>query len=44
MGNLTDQEKFSGEAWQLQLTAGIYDYLPQTAKMAPKAEAKVIAD
>jgi hypothetical protein len=44
MGNLTDQEKFSGEAWQLQLTAGIYDYLPQTAKMAPKAEAKVIAE
>jgi uncharacterized membrane protein YagU involved in acid resistance len=44
MGSLTDNEKFSGEAWQLQLTAGIYDYLPQTAKMAPKAEAKVIAE
>lgn len=44
MGNLTDEEKFSGEAWQLQLTAGIYDYLPRTAKMAPKAEAKVVAE
>lgn len=44
MGKLSDEEKFSGEAWQLQLTAGIYDYLPQTAKMAPKAEAKVIAE
>lgn len=44
MGKLTDAEKFSGEAWQLQLTAGIYDYLPKTAKMAPRAEAKVLAE
>lgn len=44
MGNLTDEEKFSGEAWQLQLTAGIYDYLPLTAKEAPKAPQKVIAE
>lgn len=44
MGNLTDAEKFSGEAWQLQLTAGIYDYLPLTAKMAPRAPQKVLAE
>ena len=44
MGNLTDDEKFSGEAWQLQLTAGIYDYLPVTAKMAPRAPQKVLAE
>lgn len=40
MGKLTDEEKFSGVAWDLQLTAGIYDYLPKTAKEAPKAPKK----
>jgi len=44
MGNLTDEEKFGGEAWQLQLTAGIYDYLPATAKMAPRAPQTVLAE
>ncbi len=44
MGSLTDGEKLSGEAWQLQLTAGIYDYLPLTAKMAPRAPQKVLAE
>ena len=34
-GPVTDAEKFSGEAWRLQQGAGIYDYLPNTAKEAP---------
>jgi len=37
MGKLTDAEKFSGKAWQLQQTASIYDYLPRSAETAPKA-------
>ncbi len=36
LGALTDEEKFSGAAWDLQQTAGIYDYLPKAAKTAPK--------
>ncbi len=36
LGPLTDQEKFTGAAWDLQRTAGIYDYLPQTAKENPR--------
>lgn len=36
MGPLTDREKFSGAAWDLQRTAGIFDYLPNTAKENPK--------
>lgn len=35
MGPLTDEEKLSGEAWEKQQTAGIYDYLPTFAKRAP---------
>lgn len=37
LGPLTDEEKFSDRAWQLQQTAGIYDYLPNTAEMAPQS-------
>ncbi len=37
LGPLTDKEKFTGAAWDLQRTAGIYDYLPSTAVTAPKA-------
>jgi hypothetical protein len=44
MGTLTDQEKFSGAAWDLQQTAGIYDYLPIWAKTAPKTSAGVVAE
>lgn len=44
MGKLTDAEKFSGAAWDLQQTAGIYDYLPLTAKEAPKSPQKVLAE
>jgi hypothetical protein len=36
-GPVTDKEKFSGEAWRIQQTAGIYDYLPIYAKTAPKS-------
>lgn len=36
LGSLTDEQKFSGAAWDLQRTAGIYDYLPKTAKENPK--------
>ena len=43
LGPLTDEEKFSGAAWDLQQTAGIYDYLPITAKTAPKEPQKSLA-
>lgn len=36
MGPLTDQQKFTGAAWDLQRTAGIYDYLPKSAIENPK--------
>ena len=35
MGRLTDSEKFSGAAWELQQGGGIIDYLPLTVEMAP---------
>jgi uncharacterized membrane protein len=44
MGALTDSEKFTGAAWELQQTAGIYDYLPIAAKTAPKEARKVLAE
>lgn len=44
MGKLTDQEKLSGAAWDLQRTAGIYDYLPKTAKRAPTSPQTVLAE
>ncbi|KKQ95783.1 MAG: Membrane protein, 6-pyruvoyl-tetrahydropterin synthase-related domain protein [Candidatus Woesebacteria bacterium GW2011_GWA1_39_11b] len=44
LGPLTDEEKFSDAAWELQQTAGIYDYLPNTAKTAPKAPRGEIVD
>lgn len=44
MGQVTDEEKFSGAAWDLQQTAGIYDYLPKSAKEAPKGPQKTLAD
>ncbi len=36
MGPLTDREKFSAAAWDLQRTAGIFDYLPKAAIENPK--------
>jgi hypothetical protein len=44
MGPVTDEEKFSGEAWRIQQTAGIYDYLPTTAKTAPKSPRTTLVD
>jgi len=35
MGELTDEEKFSGAAWQLQQGAGVLDYLPVGVVKAP---------
>lgn len=40
LGKLTDEEKFTGAAWDLQQTAGIYDYLPLNAKRAPNSPKK----
>lgn len=36
MGPLTDEDKFSGVAWELQQAGGAWDYLPTTAKEAPR--------
>src|SRR5581483_9913751 len=33
--NISDQDKFSGESWQKQLTISIFDYLPIYAKLPP---------
>lgn len=44
MGPLTDQEKFSGAAWDLQQTAGILDYLPKSASENPKEGRKALAE
>ncbi|MFI5241329.1 MAG: hypothetical protein ACHQUA_02735, partial [Microgenomates group bacterium] len=44
MGPLTDEAKFSGAAWDLQRTAGIFDYLPVTAKENPKEPPKTLAE
>jgi len=43
-GPLTDVQKFSGLAWNNQITSGIYDYLPKTASTAPKSKAAEIID
>ncbi|HBP39687.1 MAG: hypothetical protein UR11_C0001G0447 [Candidatus Woesebacteria bacterium GW2011_GWC1_30_29] len=44
LGKLTDEEKLSGVAWDMQQTAGIYDYLPIWAETAPKEPQKVVAE
>lgn len=44
MGPVTDEEKFSGEAWRIQQTAGIYDYLPKTADIAPQEQRKEMVE
>ena len=43
-GPITDSQKFSGKAWNNQITSGIYDYLPKTASTAPKSAAKDVVD
>jgi hypothetical protein len=44
MGPLTDKEKFSGKAWDLQQTAGIFDYLPKGAVTAPKEPMRALSE
>jgi len=44
MGPLTDEDKFSEAAWELQQAGGIYDYLPKTAEMAPREPQKYLAE
>lgn len=44
MGPLTDQEKFRAAAWDLQRTAGIFDYLPKGAIENPKEGQSVLAE
>lgn len=43
-GPITDAQKFSGKAWTNQVTSGIYDYLPKTARIAPQGPAKEYVD
>ncbi len=43
-GPITDTQKFSGKAWNNQITSGIYDYLPKTASTAAKSKAADIID
>ena len=44
MGPLTDEEKFANAAWDLQRTAGIFDYLPKGARENPKGGQSVLAE
>ena len=43
-GPITDEQKFSGKAWINQVTSGIYDYLPKTARIAAQSAAKLFVD
>ena len=43
-GPITDAQKFSGKAWTNQVTGGIYDYLPKTAKKAATGPAPEFID
>jgi hypothetical protein len=43
-GPITDEQKFSGKAWTNQVTSGIYDYLPNTARIAAQGPAKDYID
>lgn len=43
-GPITDSQKFSGLNWERQVTSGIYDYLPNTARIAPRGPAKEFVD
>ncbi|HRT39936.1 MAG TPA: hypothetical protein P5299_01040 [Candidatus Woesebacteria bacterium] len=43
-GPITDEQKFSGQAWTNQITSGIYDYLPKTAGRAATAPANFPID
>lgn len=43
-GPITDDQKFSGLNWERQITSGIYDYLPITAKKAATGPASEFVD
>jgi len=43
-GPITDEQKFSGKAWINQVTSGIYDYLPKTARIAAQRAANPYID
>jgi hypothetical protein len=43
-GPITDEQKFSGKAWVNQVTSGIYDYLPTTARIAALGPARDFVD
>jgi hypothetical protein len=44
MGPLTDNEKFSGEAWRLQTQAGILDYLPDGVRIPPESKRESLVE
>ncbi len=41
---ITEQEKLSGRLWELQVTGGIFDYLPKTAPRPPGEAGFTIPD
>jgi hypothetical protein len=43
-GPITDEQKFTGKAWVNEVTSGIYDYLPKTARIAAQGPAKDYID
>lgn len=42
--NLTDEQKLSGDLWRLQVTAGIFDYLPKSAPRPPAGPPSAAAE
>ena len=42
--HVTEQEKLSGRLWELQVTGGIFDYLPKTAARPPGEAGFTIPD
>ena len=43
-GPITDEQKFSGQAWTNLVTSGITDYLPKTSPKAPQTAANFVVD
>ncbi|MFV1917758.1 MAG: hypothetical protein ACC618_04750, partial [Patescibacteria group bacterium] len=44
MGPLTDKQKFSGAAWELQQGGGVIDYLPKAAKVPPESSRQTLVE
>ena len=42
--NITDNDKFSGQSWEKQLTISIFDYLPIFAKLPPNKKAPALPE